>query len=113
MMPDLVQPAERQLQSGREHAGRMAQFHERRALVEREEVPRPVAELFGDVAGIVRECLGGVAGFPPAAILQRLRQVPVIERRKGRDAAGEEVVEEPVVEVESFRIWRAGALREY
>jgi hypothetical protein len=49
----------------------MAQFHERRALIEREEVPRPVAELFGDVAGIVRECVGGVAGFPPAAILRR------------------------------------------
>ena len=66
MMPDLVQPAGRQLQSGRKHAGRMALFHERRALVEREEVPGPVAELFGDVTGIVRECLGGVAPFPPA-----------------------------------------------
>jgi hypothetical protein len=49
----------------------MAQFDERRALIEREEVPRPIAELFGDVAGIVRECLGGVARFPAAAILQR------------------------------------------
>ena len=35
-------------------------------------VPRPVAQPFGDVAGIVRECLGGVARFPSAAILQRL-----------------------------------------
>src|SRR6266478_4616357 len=113
MMPDLVQPAGRQLQSGREYAGRMAQFHERRALVEREEVPRPVAELSGDVTGIVGECLGGVAPFPPAAILQRLRQVPMIERRERRDAVGDEVVEEPVVEVEALRIWRAGALREY
>ena len=85
----------------------MAQFHERRALVEREEVPRPVAELFGDVAGIVRECVGGVAGFPPAAILQRLRQVPVIERRERRNVVGDEVVQEPVVEVEAFGIWRA------
>jgi hypothetical protein len=40
-------------------------------------MPRPIAELFGDVASIVRECLGGVARFPPAAILQRLRQAPV------------------------------------
>src|SRR4029453_11328635 len=69
MMPELVQPVGWQLQSGREYASRMAQFDERRALIEREEVPRPVAELFGDVAGIVRECLGGVAGFSPAAIL--------------------------------------------
>src|SRR5271166_4570049 len=91
----------------------MAQFHERRALVEREKVPRPVAELFGNVAGIGRECLGGVAVFPPAAILQGLRQVPVIERRERRDAVGDELVEEPVIEVEALRIRRAGALREY
>jgi hypothetical protein len=91
----------------------MAQFHERRALVEREEVPRPVAKLFDDVTGIVRECLGGVAPFPPAAVLQRLRQVPVIERRERRDAIGDEAVEESVVEVEAPRIWRADALREY
>jgi hypothetical protein len=51
----------------------MAKFHERRALVQREEVPRPVTELFGDVAGIVRECLDGVPALPPAAILERLR----------------------------------------
>jgi hypothetical protein len=91
----------------------MAQFDEGRALIEREEVPRPVAELFGDVARIVRECLGGVARFPPAAILQRLRQVPVIERRERRDTVSEEVVEEPIVEVEPLRIWRSGAPREY
>src|SRR5215831_13457329 len=113
MMPDLVQPAGRPLQSGCEYASRMTQFDERRALIEREEVPRPVAELLGDVTRIVPECIGCVAGFPPAAILHRLRQVPVIERRERRDAVGDEVVDEPVVEVEALRIWRAGALRKY
>ena len=112
-MPDLVQPAGRQLQSGREHARCMPQFHERRALIEREEVPRPVAEFFGNIAGIVRECLGGVARFPSAAILQRLRQVPVIERRERCNAVRDEVVQEPVVEVEALRIWRAGTLGKY
>src|SRR5262249_15265089 len=113
MMSYLVQPAGRQLQSGREHAVAMAQFHEHRALIEREEVPRPVAELLGTVAAMGGECRGGAAPSPPAAILQRLRQVPVIERREWRDAVGDEVVEEPVVEIEALRIWRAGALREY
>src|ERR1700738_1810065 len=47
------------------------------------------------------------------AILQRLRQVLVIERRERRNVVGDEVVQEPVVEVEAFRIWRAGALGEY
>src|SRR5262245_23090027 len=111
--PDLVQPVRRQLQSGREYASRMAQFDERRAFIQREEVPRPVAELFGDVAGIVRECLGGVAGLPTAAILERLRQVPVIECRERGDAVGDKLVKEPVVEVEALWIRRAGALREY
>ena len=44
---------------------------------------------------------------------QRLRQVPVIERRVRRDAIGDEAVEEPVVELKALRIWRADALREY
>lgn len=69
MMAELVQPVGRQLQSGREHAGPIAEFDERPALVEREEVLCPVTELFGNVAGVVRECLGGVTVFPSAAIL--------------------------------------------
>lgn len=69
MMAELVQPVGRQLQSGREHAGPIAEFDERPALVEREEVLYPVTELFGNVAGVLRECLGGVTVFPSAAIL--------------------------------------------
>ena len=92
---------------------RMAQLDESRALVEREEALHPVAELVGDMAGVIRERLGGVAGFPAAAILQRLRQVPVIKRRERRDAVGDELVEQAIVEVEPLRIGRAGALRKY
>ena len=72
VMAELVQAAGRQLQSGREHARRMAEFDKRPALVEREKVPCPIAEFFGHVAGVVRECVGGVTVFPSAAILQRL-----------------------------------------
>ena len=46
----------------------MAQVHERAELVDREEVPHAVAELLGDVAGVVPECLGRVARLPAAAL---------------------------------------------
>src|SRR6516164_4757482 len=36
-----------------------------------------------------------------------LRQIPVIECRKRRDTVAVKCVEEPVVEIEAFRIWRA------
>src|SRR5262249_56474676 len=96
-----------------ESAAGGAQCTEHGAVLGGEEGPRRVAEFVDDVTGIVREGLGGVAPFPPAAILQRLRQVPMIERRERRDAVGDKVGDEPVVEVEALRIWRAGALREY
>ena len=88
------------LQAGREHAGRIAEFDERPALVEREEVPCPVTEFFGNEAGVVRECFGGVTVFPSAAILQRLRQVPVVKRRERRNAVGEQLVDQPVIVLE-------------
>src|SRR5213079_2280218 len=40
-------------------------------------------------------------GRPTARVLERLRRIPVEERRKRRDAGGEELVDEPVVEVEA------------
>jgi hypothetical protein len=95
------------------HAGAVPQFHEGRELVDGEEALYPVAELFGDIARVIGKRLGGVARLPSAAILQRLRQVPVIERRERLDAIAEELVEEPIVEVETLRIRRAGPLREY
>ena len=45
-------------------------------------------------------------GLPTRRVLQRLRQVPVIEGRERCDAVGDELVEEPVVEVEALRLAR-------
>jgi len=45
--------------------------------------------------------LAGGAGAPAAGLLQLLGQVPVVERRHRLDAAAEEFVDEPGVEVEA------------
>ena len=58
-------------------------------------------------AGVLGEALGGVARRPAAGVLQRLRQVPVVERRDRLDAALEQPVDEPAVEVDA----RAGSAR--
>src|SRR2546423_1718424 len=70
------------------------QLDERRELVDREEVPDAIAERFGDVAGIVGERVRGVTALPTAAILQRLGQVPMVERGKWLDAIGEQLVDQ-------------------
>jgi hypothetical protein len=62
--------------------------HERVELVDREEVPDPVAQPLDDVARIVGEPLGRVAGLPTALVLQRLGQLPVIPARPGTQLGG-------------------------
>jgi hypothetical protein len=90
----------------------MAHVHERAELVDREEVPHAVAELLGDVGSVVPECLGRVPVLPSALVLERLRQIPVVERGERRDARRDQLVHQPVVKVEAFRVRRARALRE-
>src|SRR5439155_21469600 len=46
----------------------------------------------------------------PAAVLQRLRQVPVVEGGVGADAGVEQAVDEPVVEVQAGGVNRAGTV---
>src|SRR5690606_4835567 len=57
-----------------------------------------------DELRVVGETPGGVAVRPAARVLERLRQVPVVERREGADAGLEQGVGEPAVVVEPLRI---------
>ena len=114
VMPRLVEAARRQLQPGRVDADAIAELDERAELVDREDVLHAIGQMLRDVARVVAERLRRVARLPAAAVvLQRLRQVPVIERRERLDAVGEQLVDEPVVEVEALRVRRAVALREH
>src|SRR5829696_8629660 len=91
----------------------MAEMDEPGAFVDGEEVLHAVAQARRDIGGVIRKCLRRVARGPAAeAILQRLRQVPVIQRRKRRDAVRQQLVDKAVVEIEAFWVRRAGPLRE-
>ena len=73
-------------------------------LVVGDPVGHAVAERAEDVPGVVREALDDVARRPTALVLERLRQVPVVERRERRDPALEQAVDERGVEVEPLPI---------
>ena len=70
-------------------------------LVQRREVADPVTQPAGDERRELAERIGRRADGPAARVLQRLGKIPVVQRDEGVDAAGEELVDEAVVEVEA------------
>ena len=112
VVPRLVQPPLRQDESGGELAVAVAHLDERAYLVQGEEAADPVAQLRGGKARIGGEGLRRVARFPAAAILQHLRQVPMIERGEGFYAVGQQLVDQPVVERQALRVGQSATLRE-
>ena len=70
-----------------------------------------VPQLRRDERGVLGEAVRGVALAPAAAVLQRLRQIPVVERRDGLDPALEQAFGQPPVEVEARRVGRPAARR--
>src|SRR3954471_12183486 len=73
-------------------------------LVQRYPLLDHVRERLMSHRGVVAEPFGGGPHEPAAGILQRLRQLPVIERRVRRDAVLEARLGQPAVEVESGRV---------
>ena len=70
-----------------------------------------VAEGVEDDPGVLGEALDDVARCPAALVLERLRQVPVVQRRQGLDAALEHSLDERTVEVEAALVGRPAARR--
>src|SRR3954447_5952805 len=81
-------------------------------LVVRRPVRDAIAEPRGDDVGVLDERLCCRAVRPAARVLERLRGVPVEERRERGNPRGEQVVDEPVVEVETGLVHPAAAFRE-
>src|ERR1044071_7467916 len=78
---------------------------ERAKLVDSEDVFHSISQSRRNVAGVIRERLRRLASFPTTeTILQRLRQVPVIERGERLNAIREQLVDKAVVKVEALRI---------
>ena len=82
-------------------------------LVDGEPVLHPVAERRADHAGVLGQRVGGVPGRPAAAVLQHLRQVPVVDGDERPDTGLQQRVDQPVVEGQPGRVDRAGAVREH
>ena len=99
------------LQAGREGAGLVAEDRDDPRFVVRGDRGRPAAEAARDFCCIVRESANRVAIHPAADFLQRLGQVPVVQREVGRDVPLEQCVDEPVVEVEALFVPLASAER--
>src|SRR5687767_7794292 len=113
-MPSLVEAARRQLQSRSVYANSVPQLDERAELIDREKVFHSIRKTLGNITGIIAERLRGIARLPTTAVvLQRLRQVPVIESGKWLNVVSEQFIDQAVVEIETFWVWRTGALRKY
>ena len=95
--------------TGRVDAGRVAEVRRAPGLVERGPHRHAVAVGVDDLRGVVGEAQGGVAHGPAAGVLEGLRQVPVVHRGHRVDAGRQEVVDQPVVEVEAGGVERARA----
>ena len=78
-------------------------------LVVRDPVVHAVAQAPRHERGVVDEGVHGGTLHPAAFVLQGLRQVPVVERGPGLEAALEHAVDQAVVEVQPCRQRRAAA----
>jgi hypothetical protein len=88
----------------------VAQEGDHPGLVVRDEALDAVAEPAGDELRVLAERLRGGALRPAAGVLERDREVPVVKRRHRLDPAPEQLVDEPVVEVEPGGVRRAAPL---
>src|SRR5205085_1788942 len=114
IMMDLVQRRRRQFKTGGVDTPAITEVHEPADFVDGEERLDAIAQAFGDIAGVIRERFGRLARLPSAdTVLQRLRQVPMIEGRKRLNPVREEFVQEAIVEVEAFGVRRAGPVGKY
>ena len=96
--------------AGREAALGVAREGHHPRLVVGDPRPHEVAELARHVLRVLGEALRRVAVGPAAGVLQRLREVPVVERRGGLDPALEQPLDEAAVEAHAGRVERPGAV---
>ncbi len=101
------------LQPRRVHAVRVARERGHPWLVQRHPDLHAVAEVRVQAGRVLRKPRRGVAVGPPAGVLQRLRQVPVIERERGLDTGRQERVHQRLVEIEARAVGLPPALREH
>ena len=95
--------------AGRHLASDIAEVGHHVWLVQRGPRFDAVAQAIEYRLGVVGKRIRRVSREPAARFTKSLRQVPVIERRHWRDACTEQLVDQPVIEVEPGLVHRAGA----
>ena len=98
-------------QPGRMPGHAVTEQGEDRWLVEGREAPHAIAVARGDQRSIVGEPSGDVAVEPSAPVLERLRQVPVIQAEPGFDAGRQQPVDQAIVEGEAGLVHRPASRR--
>ena len=98
---------------GRERAVKVAAVGDDPRLVERGPLIRPCRRArWNTIVRVFGEPVGDVAIEPAAAIVERGRKVPVIERGHRADARFAQRVDEAAIEIQPFLIHAAGAFGE-
>ncbi len=114
IMTYLVQFGLRQFEAWGVDAGAITEIHESSAFVDCEDRFDAIAQAIRDVACVIAERPRRFTGLPSAdPVLERLRQIPMIERRERFDIVIEKFVDQAVVEVETFGVRRTGSFRKY
>src|SRR5262249_45189856 len=83
--------------SGRVLARDIAEIRAAPRLVLRDPPAHAIAQTLSHHLGILGEGLGGVAVAPAAVPVEREGQIPMVQRRDGRDAPREQVVYEAAI----------------
>src|SRR5262249_6143967 len=113
VVPNLVQSPSWKFEARSIKTKGMAKMNKPRALIDRENVLHAVSQALCDIACVIRKGLCGVARQPPAkAVLKGFRQIPVIQGSKWLYAIFYQLIDQPIVEIETLWIGRAGPFRE-
>ncbi len=108
VVPHLRQTLAPHLQTRRMDTISVTEVHKRADLIRGHNVLHAILQLARNETGIVGKELRRVAIFPTAAVLQGLRQIPVVQRREGLHAMRQQRVHEPAIEVDTRLIGRTG-----
>ena len=94
MVADLVHFGILKFEAGGVDAPAIAEVHEPSGFIDREDGFDAVAEARRHMPCIISERLRGFAGPPPAdPVLERLRQIPMIQAQPRFDAGGQQFVD--------------------
>ena len=76
-------------------------------------MPNPVAIAARHQGGIIGEPKSDIAILPSAKIIQRLRQIPMIQAQPGLYAVAQQFVDQTIIEVEAQAVGLAAPLRQH